>query len=321
MVLGTHNYIIISSKREWLGEYLCYVLIGPCSQVLHESEKPNQSPHRPRVDWDDAEIPFRHSESDVFAIFDACLASNMLMKNTTPDHKTYEALAAASRPLTERPGSESFTHALTQVLEEQLVEILAPENLKSSFTTQFLTERICEIRHKNMPVKWNRLQYDHGPIRLAPVAPLNVTPTLGNPSSRKINTNASFLTLRYQLRAKHKLSEDDVNKLTQYLPAAFKQKKIICDRISWVSHVPRRDPSLEFQKVVGSVMAGSKAGRRWSSVLKDLGKRPSTPVEAVLETPPASAERSPVTSPLTEPIVCGENVAEPQQLIGDEGQF
>ena len=193
--------------------------------------------YNPRASWNNSEQPLLDSDSDVLAIMDSCLAGSLLSRSKGLGHdvKAYEMLcASAPHSLTEGPGPESFTAALIQALKD-----LPRATQDGSFTTTFLCQKLCQLRENNIPVIFNRRDRPEEQIRIAPLTAK--TPSTTKTSSLKVvDQNAAYLTLKFQIR-KRKLDEVDIDELTKSLPRAFDSTKVKCDRIAWVSLLPRQN--------------------------------------------------------------------------------
>jgi hypothetical protein len=132
--------------------------------------------------------------------------------------------------MTQRPGENSFTHALIQSLTE-----LLQERQGKPFTTVQLVDRISQqpSRDKNPSRLWHRLKRDDRIIWLGPLSK-----QLQESSSivKEIEPSRAFLTVRLALSSNEKLPKEKIKLLAKKMTQAHKESGLPVRRMDLVNY-------------------------------------------------------------------------------------
>lgn len=170
-----------------------------------------------------------HTAGDVLAIMDCCFASNLMMRgHQKVNSRAFEMLAASTiDKMTEAPGEKSFTRALIKCLA------LLSER-EEGFDTHELSQAIDTVRTRTTCRLWNVLLGNRRHIRLGP----RRTPEEDKDEQPPepvwtFEAPGGLLSLQFVIK-ENELGREQIERLTQRLPAAFEESKVQLRNIRWL---------------------------------------------------------------------------------------
>jgi hypothetical protein len=177
-----------------------------------DKEAARETLERNGIIWSQVEATIKRTYSDIFLIFDCCNAGR-LGQQMRGEVSTYEFLGACpANKQTRGPGRQSFTHALTSVLEDFAG--------RKPFTTEDLRKAI--MAHDDFPedqepvLSFRRLGREHIVIASKSLAQQETAPTLSKAERVKELKNKQYIDFRFwygdEVRLDHLYSTADVLK-------------------------------------------------------------------------------------------------------------